>query len=54
MTWATFFWVLFVIWVALRGYSGRGGWTWETAGSDLLFVILIGTLGWAQFGAPVR
>lgn len=48
------FWVLMILTLIF------GGWQWHTGspqwpwGNSLLVYILLGLLGWAVFGAPIR
>lgn len=51
------FWVLYVICVAFGMWSGRvpgQPYTYRNWGANLVIFILLGILGWAQFGPPVK
>jgi len=52
MSLALAFWILMLIWLVFGFWSAWpniGG-----AGGNLLLFILLGILGWAAFGAPIK
>lgn len=46
------FWIILIVWALWGGYSTRK----DPAGFGpaLVMLVLLGLLGWAQFGSPVR
>ena len=57
MTLAILFWVLYIVALVFgvwSGYTPGGPFAFKTWGGGFLVFVLIGILGWATFGAPVK
>lgn len=57
MTLAIWFWLLMVVFLLFGiwvNYSPGQPFTYRSWGGMFLFWVLLGILGWAQFGAPVH
>lgn len=50
------FWILMLIWLVFGVYRDwpRGDGNYVPLGNSLLLFVLIGLLGWAAFGPPLR
>jgi len=59
MTLQVWFWVLYVVSLVFSFWAGYGAdpgnpYPYKRWGGNLLFYLLIGILGWATFGSPVK
>lgn len=50
MTIGLLFWILYIVALVIGGFWRGRDWVYNS----VLFFVLIGLLGWAQFGAPVK
>ncbi len=48
------FWVIYVLCVIFGGWFGYTGFGYYGLGCSLVVFVLIGILGWANFGPPVQ
>jgi hypothetical protein len=57
MTLQVWFWLFYVLALFFglwSGYPGTGPYPWRYGAGTVLMFILIGILGWATFGSPVK
>jgi len=57
MTLAILFWVLYIVAIVFgcwSGYTAGQPFLFKSWGGGMLMFVLVGILGWAVFGAPVK
>jgi hypothetical protein len=52
--WFWLFYVLALVFGLWRDYPGTGAYPWRYGAGTFLLFVLIGILGWATFGSPVK
>lgn len=43
-----------LLWLVFGIFNGPAPFSWRTSGGNLILFLLIGILGWAQFGAALK
>ncbi len=54
MTLTLLFWILMLLWVVAYGIGWDANAPWPTRFPNLLLFLIILTLGWHVFGAPIK